>query len=256
MVVFTGFLLGFLGSLHCIGMCGPLVMAIPAGKGGKFRFSITRIIYHTGRIITYALMGIVFGLIGDRLKMFAWQQYVSIGMGVFLLIVGISSLVKTSSFQRIPFFDKIYALLKTSISKFIRKDTLSAHFILGFLNGLLPCGFVYVAIAGAVALGNIWQGMLFMILFGIGTSPALIGLAWLPQLVNIKRYFSPNKLVPVFSIVFAALFILRGLNLGIPFISPRITKPMQVQQVQKPAEQQPDKQLQQLEKKHKSCCDD
>lgn len=256
MVVFTGFLLGFLGSLHCIGMCGPLVMAMPAGKGGKLRFTLNKIIYHSGRILTYALLGLLFGLIGDRLRMFAWQQYVSVAMGIVLLVTGIFSLVKTSAFQSVPGFNAFYTILKSWISKFIRKDTLDAQFILGFLNGLLPCGFVYVAIAGAVALGNVWQGIGFMVLFGIGTSPALIGLAWLPRLVNVKKYFSPNKLVPVFSIIFAALFILRGLNLGIPYISPKMTKPMEVKHVQTGTQQKPDEQLKHLEKKHRSCCDD
>jgi sulfite exporter TauE/SafE len=222
MEVWTGFILGFFGSLHCIGMCGPIVLALPF-SGSGFSFVYGRVLYNLGRVVTYALLGIIFGLLGSRIYMFGLQQAASIVLGaVIILWIVIPSGLKNKlrSFSGYNFFT---SRLKNLIVPLFKKRSDLSMVLIGILNGFLPCGFVYMAIAGAMAISNAGpvNSMLFMALFGLGTVPAMFGTSVAGNYINIsiKRKFA--KIVPVFAILLAIIFILRGLNLGIPYLSPK-----------------------------------
>ncbi|MCE1190131.1 MAG: sulfite exporter TauE/SafE family protein [Ignavibacteria bacterium] len=252
MIILSGFLLGFLGSLHCVGMCGPIVLAMPRGNNGFFGSLLQRIVYHIGRIFTYMILGAIFGVIGDKIKMMTYQQEISVILGAFILIFALASLFNVQLVKRFTFLEKVYSSLRVALGSFITRKGFFAQFILGFLNGLLPCGFVYVGIAGATAIGNPVQSTLFMVLFGLGTAPALIIVALIPGALKLNK-LPVRKLIPIFSILFAVLIIARGLNLGIPYISPKVHK---TEAKQIPVQTQPAQvdTTQATEKESGSCC--
>jgi sulfite exporter TauE/SafE len=101
-------------------------------------------------------------------------------------------------------------------------------FLIGILNGFLPCGLVYVALAGAIASGDAISGAAVMILFGLGTIPAMFAASVFGKFINIGIRTKLRKAVPALAILLAAVFILRGLNLGIPYLSPRLNAPTNV----------------------------
>lgn len=228
MVLVSGFLLGFLGSMHCVGMCGPIMLALPFKSKSPIRFILKRILYHIGRITVYASFGLLVGLLGDKLNFTGIQHILTISAGIALLIFGILSIFKVNVLSKLTFFERPYIFVKKVLGKFIIGDGLVSGFLLGVLNGFLPCGFVYVALAGAIAYANAVYSPLFMVLFGLGTMPALILVSILPRMMSKRVAFNSQRLIPVFTIVFAVLILLRGLNLGIPFLSPNINNKLAV----------------------------
>ena len=219
-VIIAGMSMGIISSLHCIGMCGPLVMALPLSQQAGWRRLLGVLAYNAGRLTTYGLLGLVFGLAGRKLQVAGWQQSLSITMGaVIILWWAIAAAGKQTSF---PFARPIQQAI-TKLNLYMWKHAGKAGFyLLGMANGLLPCGMVYLAIAAAISTGDARLSSLFMIAFGAGTLPAMTGLGyistWLKQPVRVHL----RKLMPVFTVVVGVLLILRGLNLDIPFISPRL----------------------------------
>lgn len=222
MEVWTGFILGFFGSLHCIGMCGPIVLALPFSDAG-FSFIYGRVLYNLGRVVTYALLGLVFGLLGSKIYMFGLQQVVSIALGAVIILWFVFPPVLKNKLISVSVFSFFTAKLKNLIVPLFKKRSYLSMILIGILNGFLPCGFVYMGIAGAIAISTAgpFNGMLFMALFGIGTIPVMLGTSIAGNYINIsvKRKFA--KIVPVFAVLLAIIFILRGLNLGIPYLSPK-----------------------------------
>jgi sulfite exporter TauE/SafE len=167
---------------------------------------------------------------------FGVQQAFSIGCGTVMLVIGITLLLgKRITFNN-PMTSRLSALIRTMMGRLFRLNSFPSFVLIGLVNGLLPCGFVYVALAGAAAAGNPVSGAVFMFSFGIGTAPILLITSLIPVWGNVRKYVNTRKLIPVFTILFALLFILRGLNLGIPFVSPKQLIKTQVQKQQiKPA---------------------
>ena len=255
-VLISGFLLGFLGSMHCIGMCGPIMLALPFKSKSPYRFILKRILYHTGRIMIYALFGLIVGLVGDKLNLSGIQHILTIGTGLILLLFGILSIVKINILSKVRFIERPYIFVKKYIGRYIGGDGLLSGFMLGTLNGFLPCGFVYVALAGAIAYANIFYSPIFMIVFGIGTIPALILASVLPHLMKKRFSFNPQRLIPGITIVFAILIILRGLNLGIPFLSPNISNKLVHKKtaVTQPKESKPAQNIEPAATEKDDCC--
>jgi hypothetical protein len=221
----TALALGFFGSLHCVGMCGPIVLALP-GKSSVFsRFMGLRLVYNAGRIITYAWLGLMLGLFGRQIQLSGWQAQLSIASGLlillFTLLPHLSARFKTA-FQPGRFVSQF-------LGDFLYKPNYGGQFVTGLLNGLLPCGLVYLALAGALLVGDPVVSAGFMVVFGLGTLPALLTVAILGR--QLLGKFRPlfSKISPVIAILMAALFILRGLSLGIPYLSPQLTHPAQAQ---------------------------
>ena len=215
----TAFLLGLVGSLHCAGMCGPLALALPQGKGSVPGYLAGRFAYNLGRIITYSLMGLMFGSVGRLLMLAGVQRWVSISLGL-LLIIGLF----TS--RRLALWRPVTALvdeLKKQLGMLLRKRSLISLAMLGLLNGLLPCGLVYVAGAGATATGHMLAGAEYMAMFGLGTLPMMLAISLSGSLVPLGLRLKLSRLVPVSVFILGTLLILRGMSLGIPYVSPDLS---------------------------------
>lgn len=213
--------LGFLGSFHCVGMCGPIALALPVhSKSNVFKIAGISV-YNLGRIITYTLLGAIFGLFGESFSFFGFQQQLSITIGVVLLLSILLPLIFKNNFSISNPINVFISRIKSRMGKLFKSQKISSLYLIGLLNGLLPCGFVYLAIAGAMASGSILNGALFMLFFGLGNTPAMFSVAWISQLISLNVRNTIKKAVPVFVVFMAVLFILRGLNLGIPYVSPK-----------------------------------
>ncbi len=222
MELFSGFIIGFLGSLHCIGMCGPIVLALPSGSLRDKNYIFGKIIYNSGRVVTYSLLGLLFGFIGKGFALWGIQRWVSIILGTLILIYIFLPVKFKKSILNISVFANATNYFKKLFGKIIQKKSRSSHFLIGLINGLLPCGFVYMGIFASLALGDALKGMLFMMLFGLGTMPAMLGVSFAANIISQKLKQRINRLIPIFAIVLAIIFIFRGLNLGIPYLSPKM----------------------------------
>ncbi len=214
--------LGLLGSFHCIGMCGPIALALPVHRLKPSRKLISILTYQLGRISTYALLGILFGFIGQSFALFGFQQVLSLVMGSLVLLALLIPKKMIDAFSPSRHLYTWLAGLKQRMARLFQKRSIAAFFGIGLLNGLLPCGLVYVAIAGAIATGAVWKGMFFMVFFGTGTLPLLFSLSYTSHLLSVKTRHVIHKAVPLLTGVMAVLLILRGLNLGISYISPKL----------------------------------
>ncbi|WP_276484134.1 sulfite exporter TauE/SafE family protein [Paraflavitalea pollutisoli] len=218
--IFTsGVVLGLFSSLHCVGMCGPLVMALPLAGQSTRRRLLSMTLYHGGRLLTYSLLGLAFGLAGRRLQLAGWQQGFSIGLGILLLAACLFSLVhhQLASFAPIAAFQRLVTQLNIRLWQAPKRY---GFLLLGMANGLLPCGLVYLAVAAALTTGHVGMSSLFMACFGLGTLPALLAVGYGGIRLNLHWRTRFRKAVPVVMMTMGILLILRGLDLNIPFISP------------------------------------
>ncbi len=218
MQIWTAFLLGFAGSAHCAGMCGPLALALPAGGDGRSTFITGRLLYNTGRILTYALMGACFGLLGQGFVIAGLQRWVSLFFGALILI----GLFASPRFTRAVPVTRAVNWLKSRLGNWLQRRTLGSLLGIGLLNGLLPCGLVYVACAGAATMGNFWQGIEYMLAFGFGTLPLMLAISLAGTKLQFALRFKLQRLIPVSLAIVGALLVLRGLALDIPYLSPRL----------------------------------
>lgn len=220
--ILTGLSIGLLGSFHCIGMCGPLALALPVHRYTGVQKYSGIFLYNIGRAFTYGLLGLGFGFIGNQFRLWGLQQVISIAAGLFLLLFILSSFSFTSRIGWLAKFNThvqrgLGALLTSAKNPF-------ALFPIGILNGLLPCGLVYVAIAAALATMDTLQGVLLMFSFGLGTLPVMAGLMLFGHLISVKARHKMNQAVPYVVGMMAVMLILRGMNLGIPYLSPSMEK--------------------------------
>lgn len=217
----TALILGLAGSLHCIGMCGPLVLSLP-GQNSWGAQILNNVTYHTGRVLVYGILGAILGFVGQSFTFVGLQQPLSIGIGSLLLIfLFLPKKLKLKLEAKVG-NTFISQKVKTAWGYFFRKQSRPAFFVVGMLNGLLPCGLVYAALAGALAGGSVINSGLFMIIFGIGTSPALLAAGSLKTVFQKKLVQWRRILLPLSIGTMALLFILRGASLGIPYLSPEI----------------------------------
>ena len=216
----SAFILGLLGSFHCVGMCGPIAFMLPVDRSNTVK-KITQIaIYHFGRLLAYSIIGLIFGLIGKSLYIFGFQQQLTIIIGVLMILV---VLIPQQTFNKYNFSRPVYRLIskvKSALGSAMKKKTMDTFLTIGFLNGFLPCGLVYMALFAAIAGGNAINGILYMAVFGLGTIPLMTTTIYFSQFLKGKARQRIQKAIPVFVILIGALFIIRGLGLGIPYISP------------------------------------
>ncbi len=215
-----GFLMGLLGSVHCIGMCGPLVMALPISHKTNFQKMTALFLYHAGKISSYAILGILFGLFGSQFPIFGLQKNISIVIGITMLLYVVYVFILKPKHIQLGVLSSLYNVIVKSLGKLFKSKYLISFLFIGMLNGLLPCGMIYLALSSAMATQNILQGGLLMAFFGLGTVPALIMVALGGQYMGFAFRNKLQKLLPVFIFGMGVLLILRGLNLGIPYISP------------------------------------
>jgi len=215
MVFFSGILIGLVGSLHCVAMCGPLVMAVNYNRKSLGQ----NILYHSARVFSYILIGLLMGLLGSSIAWVGVHEWVSILVGVAILLIALLPAFKFSKFSN-RWEQAILTPMKRKLLKTVSSNKPLTMLSLGFLNGFLPCGVVYVALAASIATADVYNGALLMSGFGLGTWPMLFGV------IFGLRYFKSNMAskfkmaVPVFSILIGCLLIMRGLALDIPYVSP------------------------------------
>jgi len=202
----SAFLLGLLGGFHCLGMCGPLVLAIPGTH------PLRALLYHSGRILTYMILGLLAGVLGFGIALAGWQQWISIISGVLMLII--------IWMPRLFYFKSVFPLGSLLAKIPVQKST-GFMFLAGMGNGLLPCGLVYIALAGSLSAGSLVNTIAYMAVFGFGTFPLLWLLSFAGKTLSFSMRNRMRKLIPYAATCVALLLILRGLNLGIPYISPK-----------------------------------
>jgi uncharacterized protein len=205
-VIIPAFLLGLAGSVHCIGMCGPLALSVPV-SGGKWSRVGASFLYNTGRVATYSLIGMLFGLAGRSVAWFGWQQRFSLVLGLLILLFVLLPGLRSNRWLN---------------AELLFKGTPVSVFLSGVLNGLLPCGLVYLALAGAAATGQALDGALFMMFFGWGTLPVMFGVVIFGSTLKQNFRSQMRTIYPALMAVMAILLIIRGLNLGIPYLSPKM----------------------------------
>jgi hypothetical protein len=216
--------LGLLGSFHCIGMCGPIALALPVHHYSPLKKYLGILLYNIGRITTYTFLGVLFGLLGQSFFIGGFQQIVSISIGVLLLVSVILTYTKWINLPRFGFIYSFINNVKQQLGSLFNKKGLHFLFFIGLLNGLLPCGLVYLGIAGATASGHYLKGAEFMFYFGIGTIPVMYAVAFLGQFITVKYRNHIRQSMPYIVSIMAVLLIVRGLNLGIPYLSPQFEK--------------------------------
>lgn len=220
MFLWTAFLLGLGGSLHCAGMCGPIALALPRGFPGRAELLLSRINYNIGRVFTYSLLGAVWGLAGRGFALAGMQRGLSVAMGILVIMMTLFAARSGRQIFSWPFFERMMGRLRSALGRLLGRPAQGATLGIGMLNGLLPCGMVYLALAGAIAAGNVLDGMAYMAVFGLGTFPLmmLVALAGARLSPALGRNF--RHMLSILALLFGVLLILRGLALGIPYISP------------------------------------
>lgn len=220
-MLITAFFLGAFGSLHCLGMCGPIAFMLPLDRKNNLTKLLQLGLYHLGRAIAYGILGLLFGFVGKGLYLFGFQQKLSLVLGVLMILL---VLVPSVLVRKIGLAKPIYGILakvKSRLGTELGKRTPDTFLTIGFLNGFLPCGLVYMALLGAIAMANPWQGALYMLLFGMGTMPLMTAVVYLGGVFKTRTRGVVQKAIPVFVVLVGVLFILRGLGLGIPYVSPK-----------------------------------
>ncbi|SMO45665.1 sulfite exporter TauE/SafE family protein [Solitalea koreensis] len=210
---------GFVGSFHCIGMCGPIALALPFSNHEGLAKVVAIFTYNIGRIITYAIIGALFGLLGLGIRLAGYQQLLSISLGIFIIFSVLAPYLYQSNAGLLK---KPISFISNKIGNLLKQSNYASLFCIGLLNGLLPCGFVYLGIVWTTSLANIGQGILFMVFFGLGTLPAMLGVSFATSMISIQWRNRIKRLVPSFIIILGMILIIRGLNLGIPYLSPEI----------------------------------
>jgi len=223
-LLYTAFILGLLGSFHCIGMCGPIAFALPVDRTNKSRMVFQTLLYHLGRLSSYAIIGLVFGILGKGLYLAGFQQRLSILMGVIMIVI---VLIPVQLFNKYNFSKPLYKFIgyvKSKLGFYLKRRTNSTFLSIGFFNGFLPCGLVYMALIGAIATSDAVNGILYMFIFGLGTVPMMSAAVLAGNFLKVSVRNKIQKVIPVFVVIIGLLFILRGLGLGIPYISPSDAK--------------------------------
>ena len=234
-MLWAGSLFGLLGSFHCVGMCGAIALALPAAGGGSARrYLAGRVLYNLGRVTTYATLGAGAGLLGQGLRLAGVQQSLSIASGLLILLLVAVPERYTAQLAGWLGLSRPLAWLKTTMARLFQQSALPALYATGLLNGLLPCGLVYLALAGALSAPGVAGAAAYMALFGLGTLPLMLGLSLGGQLVPLLWRGRMRRAVPYAASVLALIFIVRGLGLGIPYLSPQLHTPVAEAQLQQP----------------------
>lgn len=219
-MLYSGFILGLISSLHCIGMCGPIAMMLPLDHQNSAKKTLQLLTYHSGRVVAYMTFGLVFGLLGRGLFLAGMQQQLSVVIGILMIAF---VLVPEKVLAQYNFSKPLYRLIskvKTTLGSQFKKRSYKALFTIGLLNGFLPCGLVYVALFGAIAMQNELLGIGYMFLYGLGTIPMMSAVVYASNFVTVPMRNRVQKIIPIVAIAIGTMFILRGLGLDIPFVSP------------------------------------
>jgi len=219
-MLYTAFIFGLISSFHCIGMCGPIAMMLPVDRQNKTKKAIQILTYHLGRLSAYATIGLLFGLLGKGLFIAGIQQKMSVFIGIMMILVVLTPEKIFSQYNLSKPVYRIISKIKSALGNQFKNRSYKSLFLIGLLNGFLPCGMIYVALFGAVAMQSALWGTFYMILFGLGTVPLMTIVVYLNSIIKLSVRNRIQKVIPYVAVAIGILFILRGLGLGIPYISP------------------------------------
>ncbi len=214
--------MGIVGSFHCIGMCGPIAFALPLNNDSSLAKFFGSLLYNIGRITTYSSIGFLFGLAGKGLSIVGFQQGLSVLLGASILIIMLLAKWRTVKLNVPAIFLTFGAGVRNAVGKLFLKKNFAALYLIGLLNGLLPCGLIYMAVAGAVATADPVKSALFMAAFGAGTLPVMWAVSFFGNFINMEARKTIRNLYPYIMVLMACMLILRGMGLGIGIISPAI----------------------------------
>jgi sulfite exporter TauE/SafE len=214
-------MLGLIGSLHCVGMCGPIALALPVHNFPKIKKHTAIALYNLGRTLAYVSLGVIVGSIGELFVVAGLQRFLSIITGALVLTFILFKYSNLFKFSNNYFKFKISDNIKNKLRFSISKNKLIFFALTGLLNGYLPCGLVYAALPIAASTGNVFYSSLFMFVFGLSTWPIMVALPYFSVWTGSKFKSSVTKTVPYMLSFMAILMIIRGLNLGIPYLSPK-----------------------------------
>lgn len=218
-VIASAFVMGLVGSLHCVGMCGPLALSLPVSHTNNLSRITGGLIYNSGRILSYTLMGLIFGSLGGLIIAPKWQSSLSLALGIIILLYLVIP-KKYFYLSTTNKFNKPFLFLRQQLGKLFQSRKQSSLLAIGVLNGFLPCGLVYLALSSSVITASSLNGGIFMLFFGLGTFPAMFTTAVMGNYLNQTIRLKIRKAVPVMLFLMATLLVLRGMGLGIPFVSP------------------------------------
>lgn len=220
-LIFAALALGFASGFHCIGMCGPIALSMGLTRKQATNYYLQNLTYQFGRIVTYAFLGAVLGIVGEGFELAGFQKYLTIFAGAMLVLMALFSFGGKDFSSKIPFLSKFLFQVKLKLGKILQKADYKSRFTTGILNGFLPCGMVYMALTASLAAGGIWQSATFMALFGLGTLPFMFAVVLVGNLMTSAFRIKVLKFVPAIMLILGGLFIVRGLEMGIPFLSPK-----------------------------------
>jgi sulfite exporter TauE/SafE len=216
----TAFVLGLVSTAHCIGMCGPIALAIPLDRKNNVTIITGILQYNFGRILSYSIIGFIIGFIGLSVQLIGILQFLSIFSGVLIILFAYQKYWSKSGFQeKTPQF--VQHFISANMGRILKSKHPMKRTFLGILNGFLPCGMVYAALITSLITAHPIQGATYMIFFGIGTLPGMILIAFSAQFVSRKMRFAFQKVSPYLIILIGVMLIFRGMNLGIPYLSPK-----------------------------------
>ena len=218
-MIWVAFTLGLFGSLHCIGMCGPLAWTVAGhNRGHWFNGLFQSLQYNGGRVLTYAIMGALLGLVGEVVMFSDLQKVLSILAGSFLIILFIFSLDIEKILLKSRLYNKWFSGISSILSSLLQKGAVKYPFLLGMVNGVLPCGLVYLALTGSLVSGGISEASFFMTAFGLGTFPVMVGIMILGQqsstIRTIKKYLP--RIFQAAQLALGVFLIYRGIMVDLP----------------------------------------
>lgn len=220
-ILLAGLILGITSNLHCVGMCGPIAMAIPVNRTNNWTILGGVLQYNFGRVLTYMFLGLLVGTIGISVDTLGILQWISILAGVFLIVYAWRKWFSVHITAKLPQLG-IQKMISKNIGRVLRSEIPFKPLFLGLLNGLLPCGMVYIALMNAILGGHPYTSALAMMAFGVGTLPSMITIGFMANRITNEMRRKMNKVVPYLLTLVGLLIVLRGMNLDIPYISPKV----------------------------------
>ena len=219
-MLYTAFIFGLISSFHCVGMCGPIAMMLPVDHQNSTRKAFQVATYHFGRLTAYGTIGLIFGAMGKGFFLAGMQQQLSIAIGVLMIVFILVPERKLAQYNFSKPIYKVISKVKSVLGKQFKNKSYKSLFTIGLLNGFLPCGMVYVALFGAIAMQSVTYGIFYMLLFGLGTMPLMSVVIYVNSFVTPNFRNKIQTFIPYVAVFIGCLFILRGLGLGIPYVSP------------------------------------